>query len=138
MACCLLVDTRPGPGRTVLEAGIGLFISALGLLGLSAFMILERIREIGIRKVLGASEISIVSLLTRKFLGLVMVANLIAWPIALLAMNYWLRNFAYRTAIGLFPFILAAAIALLLALFTVSIQTLKGANTNPVDVLKYQ
>jgi putative ABC transport system permease protein len=119
-------------------AGIGLFISALGLLGLSAFIVLERIREIGIRKVLGASGFSIVSMLTRKFIYLVIVANMIAWPIGFLAMNYWLRNFAYRTAIGLFPFVSAAVIALLLALFTVSIQTLKGANANPVDVLKYQ
>ncbi|HID30255.1 MAG TPA: FtsX-like permease family protein, partial [Desulfobacterales bacterium] len=93
-------------------------------------------KEIGIRKVLGASISSIVLLLSKDFTKLVIVSNLIAWPIAYYAMNRWLQDFAYRINIGLGTFLLAGIIALVIALLTVNSQAVKAALSNPVDALR--
>ncbi|HYJ38350.1 MAG TPA: ABC transporter permease [Chitinophagaceae bacterium] len=115
---------------------IAILISCLGLFGLAAFSAEQRIKEIGVRKVLGASVGSIVSLLSKDFLKLVGIAILIASPIAWFAMNKWLQDFAYRTNIGWQVFLLTAAIALCIAILTVSFQAIRAAVSNPVKSLR--
>ena len=117
-------------------SGLAIFIACIGLLGLAAYATQQRTREISIRKVLGASESSIVSMLSKDFLKLVLVSSAIAFPIAWWGMNKWLQDFAYRTDIGWWIFIAAGIIALLIALLTVSTQALKAALTNPVKNLR--
>lgn len=119
-------------------AALAIFIACLGLLGLASFMAETRTKEIGIRKVLGASVTGIVHLISKEFLKLVVLANLIAWPIAYYVMGSWLENFAYRIAISPMTFIIAGLTALLIALLTVSYQALKAAVANPVNALKYE
>ena len=113
-------------------------IACLGLLGLTIFTVERRIKEIGIRKVLGASISTIVFLISKEFLKWVLIANLIAWPIAYYFMNKWLENFAYRAEMNVWIFFLSAFIALLIALLTVSSQTIKAATANPVKSLRYE
>jgi putative ABC transport system permease protein len=113
-------------------------IACVGLFGLSALAVTKRTKEIGIRKVLGASVAGIVSLLAGDFLKLVAFANIIAWPIAWYAMKQWLQNFAYRIDIGWWMFALAGGLALLIAFFTVSAQAIKAALANPVESLRYE
>jgi putative ABC transport system permease protein len=117
---------------------LGLFIACLGLLALASYAAERRTKEIGIRKVLGASVGSIVGLLSREFLLLVAIANLIAWPIAYYAMGRWLEEFAYRISIGLGTFLLAAVFALIITMITVSSQAIKAALRDPVDTLRYE
>jgi putative ABC transport system permease protein len=117
-------------------AVLAILISCLGLFGLASFMTEKRTREIGIRKVLGSSVPAVVSLLSRSFSKWVLLANLVAWPLAFYAMNRWLQNFAYRTPIGIGVFILSALLALAIALFTVSYQSIKAATTNPITTLR--
>jgi len=117
---------------------LAVFIAGLGLFGLAAFVTGQRVKEIGIRKVLGASVYNIVALLTKEFTKWVLVANLIAWPLAYLSMTYWLQNFAYRVALTPWPFLAATVLALLIALFTVAYHTLMAAWSNPVDSLRYE
>ncbi|KAA6430431.1 FtsX-like permease family protein [Dyadobacter flavalbus] len=117
-------------------AGIAIFISCLGLLGLSMFMAEIRIKEIGVRKVLGASVTSLVILLSNDFLKLVVIAILIASPVAWYAMNSWLQDFAYHTEIQWPVFAFAAIISIAIALFTISFQSIKAALMNPVKSLK--
>ncbi|QMU26730.1 ABC transporter permease [Adhaeribacter radiodurans] len=116
--------------------GLAIFISCLGLLGLVAFTITQRTKEIGIRKVLGASVTSIVSLLSQDFLKLVLLANLVAWPLAWWAMHQWLDNFAYRAPISWSLFALAGIAAVAIALLAVSFQAVKAAVANPVKSLR--
>jgi putative ABC transport system permease protein len=115
-----------------------IFIAGLGLFGLASFTAEQRTKEIGIRKALGASVSEIILLLSKEFTKWVLVANIIAWPIAYLAMNRWLQNFAYRINIGLGTFILAALLALVIALLTVGYQAVRAARVNPVDALRYE
>jgi len=115
---------------------IAIFISALGLLGLAAFAAEQKVKEIGIRKVLGASMQHIVSLLSVDFIKMVCIASVIAFPLAWWAMNKWLQGFAYRIALSWWIFLGAAAIALLIALITVSFQAVKAALANPVNSLR--
>lgn len=115
---------------------IAIFISCLGLFGLAAFMAGKRTKEIGIRKVLGASVMGITSLLAKDFMKLVMIAIVIASPIAWLIMNFFLRDFYYRTNISWWILMGAGAAALFIALFTISFQTIKAAIINPVKSLK--
>jgi putative ABC transport system permease protein len=115
---------------------IAILIACLGLLGLSSFAITQRIKEIGIRKVLGASVGTIVMLLSKDFLKLVIIASLIAFPIAWYAMHEWLADFAYRISISWWIFIVAGIIAACIALLTVSIQAIKAAIANPVKSLR--
>jgi putative ABC transport system permease protein len=117
---------------------IAIFISCLGLLGLSAFVAEQKTKEIGIRKALGASVPRVVLLLTKQFLLWVLLANLIAWPIAYVAMRHWLDNYPFRTSLGLPLFLLAAAAALVITILTVSFQAVKAARANPVDSLRYE
>ncbi|GGC01028.1 ABC transporter permease [Dyadobacter sediminis] len=117
-------------------AGIAIFISCLGLLGLSMFMAEIRIKEIGVRKVLGASVTSLVILLSNDFLKLVVIAILIASPVAWYAMNSWLQDFAYHTEIQWSVFAFAAVISIAIALSTISFQSIKAALINPVKSLK--
>jgi len=117
-------------------AGIAIFIACLGLLGLSAFSISQRIKEIGVRKVLGASTGSIVGLLSRDFLKLVAIAALIAFPIAWYTMHNWLRDFAYRISIQWWVFLVAGFLAAGVALVTIGLQAIRAALANPVKSLR--
>jgi predicted permease len=117
-------------------AFLAIFISCLGLLGLVIFTAEQRTREIGIRKVLGATVPNVVGLLSKDFLKLVFIANLISWPLGWWAMNSWLQNFEYRTAINWWVFVLAGLAAVLIALLTVSFQAIKAAIANPVKSLR--
>ena len=115
---------------------IAIFIACLGLFGLSAFTITLRVKEIGVRKVLGASSGSIVKLISKDFLLLVVIAAVIAFPVAWYVMNQWLQEFAYRINIDWWVFVLAGFIALLIAFATISLQAIKAARANPVDSLR--
>ncbi|KAB2878831.1 FtsX-like permease family protein [bacterium] len=119
-------------------AGLAIFIACLGLLGLAAYTAEQRTKEIGIRKVLGASAAGIVALLSKEFLKWVLISNLIAWPLAYYFMNSWLENFAYRIDITMGVFVIAGGAALCIALLTVSLQAFKAASANPVEALKYE
>ncbi|MDB5262619.1 MAG: hypothetical protein JWQ14_1900 [Adhaeribacter sp.] len=113
-----------------------IFISCLGLYGLSAFMAEQRTKEIGVRKVLGASVFDIVGLLSKDFVALVLVANILAWPLAWYGLHRWLQDFAYRVEMGWWVFVLAGVLALLIALLTISLQAIKAAVANPVKSLR--
>ncbi|MFZ0391240.1 MAG: ABC transporter permease [Calditrichia bacterium] len=119
-------------------AFLAIFISCLGLFGLASFMAEQRTKEIGIRKVLGAGISNIVLLMSGQFLKWVLLANLLAWPLAWLAMHRWLQNFAYRTEVEIRFFLLAAAAALVIAFLTVSYQAVRTALANPVNALRYE
>lgn len=118
--------------------GFAIFISCLGLLGLALFMAEQRKREISIRKVLGASTVNILTLLNKDFIKLVAVANIIAFPLAYVIVNKWLSTFEYRVSISVLPFILAICLSVLIAILTVSLQSVKVAKANPIDALKYE
>ena len=115
---------------------IAIFIACLGLFGLSAFTITQRVKEIGIRKVLGASTTTIVQLVSKEFLLLVLLSAILAFPVAWYAMDNWLQSFAYRISIQWWIFIVAAVIALIIAFVTISIQAIKAALSNPVKSLR--
>ena len=117
---------------------LAIIIACLGLFGLISFATEQRTKEIGIRKVLGASVQGIVGLLITKFIKWVLMANIIAWPLAYFAMNKWLQNFAYRTDMSIWIFIISGLTALAIALLTVSYQSIKAATANPVDSLRYE
>jgi len=119
-----------------LFAGFAIFVACLGLFGLSSYSALKRSKEIGIRKVLGANEKSIVLMLSREFILLVIIANVIAWPIMYRIMNHWLENFATRITIGFPVFLVSGLLVVLIAILTVSYKTIRVARTNPVHVLK--
>ncbi|MGI8952364.1 MAG: ABC transporter permease [Chitinophagaceae bacterium] len=128
-------EERQGTIFTIF-ACIAIFIACLGLFGLSAFAITQRVKEIGVRKVLGANVSTIVTLLSKDFLKLVIIAAIIAFPIAWYAMNNWLEDFAYRISIQWWVFLLAGLLATLIALLTVSFQAIKAATANPVKSLR--
>ncbi len=130
-------DRRSGKIFSI-AAGLTIIIACLGLLGLAAFAAEVRTKEIGVRKVLGASVSGIVRLLSLDFIKLVLVANVIAWPVAYYAMNRWLQDFSYRVEIGWGVFALVGGAALLIALLTVSFQAIKAALANPVEALRYE
>ncbi len=117
---------------------MAIFVACLGLFGLSSFTAEQRIKEIGIRKVLGASVPSIVFLLSKQFLSLVLVANVFAWPVAYYVMKYWLSNFQTQINIDALPFIAAAVFTLAIAFATMSFQAIRAAFANPVNSLKYE
>ena len=117
---------------------LSIFVACLGLFGLATFTAEERTKEIGVRKVMGATAANIVLLLCKEFAKWVLVANVVAWPVAYFIMSKWLQNFAYQTSVGLWPFVLSAVLALLIALFTVSYQSIKAAITDPVECLRYE
>ncbi|MGD8307468.1 MAG: ABC transporter permease, partial [Ignavibacteria bacterium] len=115
---------------------LALFLACLGLFGLASYTTELKTKEIGIRKVLGASISNIVARLSKEFSKWVLIANVIAWPIAYLFVNNWLQDFAYKIDITLWPFIISGLLALLIAIVTVSFQTIKSALANPVDSLR--
>jgi len=117
---------------------LAIFISCLGLLGLAAFTAEQRTKEIGIRKVLGASISNIITLISREFLILLIVANVIAWPIAYFIMNKMMNNYAYRTDLALWVFFASGMLALFIATFAVGFQAIRAARTNPAKSLKYE
>ena len=110
----------------------------MGLFGLASFVAEQRSKEIGIRKVLGASVSGIAIMISREFTKWVVVANVVTTPLAYIVMSQWLRNFAYRTSIGLWIFFLATLAALGIALLTVSFQVIKAASADPVKSLRYE
>lgn len=117
---------------------LAVFIACLGLFGMASFAAERRTKEIGIRKVLGASVPGVVALLSKESAKMVLISNIIAWPVAFFAMNGWLKSFAYRTKIGLWIFFAAAAAALIIAVLTVSYQAVKSALANPASSIRYE
>jgi len=118
--------------------GIAIFIACLGLFGLASFTAERRTKEIGIRKVLGASVGSIVIILSKEYVKWIALANVIAWPLAYYFMSRWLEGFAYHTSLNILAFLASGLLALIIALLTVSFQTFKAASVNPIDSLKYE
>ena len=117
---------------------LAIFIACLGLFGLASYMTEQRTKEIGIRKVLGASIPGILYIISKQFIILIILANLIAWPLAYYFMNGWLKDFAYRIDIGVSTFIIAGILTLLIAIFTISYQAIKAAAVNPAKSLRYE
>ncbi|HTH57109.1 MAG TPA: FtsX-like permease family protein, partial [Cyclobacteriaceae bacterium] len=118
--------------------GLAIFVACMGLFGLASFMAMQRTKEIGVRKVLGSTVSQIVMLLSKGFIQLVLLANVIAWPLAWCLMNAWLKTFPYRIEINFVLFAAAGAVVIVIAFLSVSIQTLKSARANPAETLKYE
>ncbi len=123
---------------TTLFSGLAIFIACLGLFGLASFVTEQRRKELGIRKALGATVFELISMLSKEFTKWVLIANIIAWPLAYYIMNNWLNNFAYRINITLWVFIISGITVLVIALLTVSSHAIKAATANPVKALKYE
>ena len=119
-------------------SGLAIFIACLGLFGLATFNTLQRVKEIGIRKVLGASVPSILTLLSKEIVILIVIANLIAWPLAWYFMGLWLDTFAYHIDMDILLYALASVTTIIIALATVSAQTIRAARTNPANTLRYE
>jgi putative ABC transport system permease protein len=117
---------------------LAVFIACLGLFGLASFTSEQRTKEIGVRKVLGASVSDIVVLLSKEFSKWVLIASLIAWPVAYYTVSQWLQSFSYRISIGIWIFLLSTLLALFMAMATVSFKAVKAAIANPVDALRYE
>lgn len=117
---------------------LAILISCLGLFGLSAYTIEKRTKELAIRKACGASITRLVKMLSVEFLKLVFIANLIAWPLAYLSVNNWLQDYAYHMSLKATPFLIATALAFIVALLTIGFQAIKAARKNPVDALRYE
>ncbi len=122
----------------LLFSSIAIFIACLGLFGLATFLIEQKTKEIGIRKVLGASMPSIFFMLSKEFLKWIVIANIVALPVAYYFMNKWLQDFAYRININIWVFVFAGGITIIIALVTISFKTLKAAGSNPVKSLRYE
>jgi putative ABC transport system permease protein len=118
--------------------GFAVLVACLGLFGLASYSVQQRKKEIGVRKVLGASGREIIVLLSKEFTKWVLAANLIAWPVAYYVMSRWLGNFAYRIVLRWDIFIISGLITVVIALFTVSFHSVKAAHSNPVNALKYE
>ena len=117
---------------------LSIFIACLGLFGLSVFSLEQRMKEIGIRKAMGAQTAQVIRLISSDFSRLIIIANLIAIPFAYFILREWLHNFPYKMGLELWVFILATSLAWLLALITIFIQTWKAGKLNPAEVLKYE
>ena len=117
---------------------LAIIIASLGLFGLAAFIAEQRTKEIGIRKVMGATVSGIIVLLVKQFTKWVIVANIIAWPAAYFVMRKWLQNFAYQASLSVWIFLLSAMVALLIAVVTVGYQSVKAALADPVNSLRYE
>lgn len=117
---------------------LAIIIASIGLVGLAAYSAEQKSKEIGIRKVCGAGVSNIILLLYRKFILWIVLANLIAWPTAYFMMSKWLHNFAYRITISFWPFVISAVLALIIAVASVSYQSIKAALANPIDSMKYE
>lgn len=117
---------------------LAIIIACVGLLGLASYMAVQRTKEIGIRKALGATVSKIIMILSYDFTKWVVIANIIAWPLAYLLMRNWLKNFAYQTNISILTFLIAGGVALFIALTTIIYMAFKAARKNPVDSLRYE
>jgi putative ABC transport system permease protein len=115
---------------------IAIFISCLGLLGLVTYSVTQKAREIGIRKVIGASVGNIVMLFSKQYLRLILLANIIAWPLAWFLMNSWLRGFPYRIQINWWMFAISLSAGIIIAFSTIAFKTIKAAMANPVESLR--
>lgn len=132
-----LYDSEEHMGRIfAVFSGLAVFLACLGLFGLTAFTVQQRTKEIGIRKVLGATGLSVVVLLSKEFTRLILLANLIAWPIVFFTADHWLQDFAYRIEPGVGLFIAGGLVALAIAWLTASYHTMRAAHANPVDALR--
>jgi putative ABC transport system permease protein len=121
-----------------LFSGLTIFVACLGLFGLAMFTAHQRTKEIGIRKVLGASVAQVTNMLSKEFLKLVLAACVLSFPLSYWVMHKWLQDFAYRTALSWWVFLIAAVAALLIAFITVSSQAIKAATANPVKSLRIE
>jgi putative ABC transport system permease protein len=119
-------------------AVVSVLIALLGVFGLTAYMAERRTKEVGIRKVLGASTLTLVRLLSRDMVGPVLIANLIAWPLAYLFIRQWLMDFAYRVDMSLWVFIVSGLAMIVLTQLTVGYHAVKTARINPVETLRYE
>jgi putative ABC transport system permease protein len=119
-------------------SGLAIFIACLGLLGLSSFMAEQRTKEIGIRKVLGASVANIIRHISREFIILISIANILAWPLAYYLMRRWLQGFAFRASMGWGMFLATGVSVLVITMLTVGWQILRAATADPVDSLRYE
>jgi ABC-type antimicrobial peptide transport system permease subunit len=117
-------------------AGIAIFISCLGLYGLVSFMAIQKTKEIGVRKVLGASVRNIIYLFSKEFTVLIFIGSLIAIPVSYLIMNHWLQNFTFRIKLGVWIFLTAILISIIIAWIAVGYKSLKAALANPVKSLR--
>jgi putative ABC transport system permease protein len=121
-----------------LFTALAIIVACLGLFGLASFATTQRTKEIGVRKVLGASVNNIIFLLSKDFMQLILVSNLIAWPLAYWGIREWLQGYAFRIEVNMWLFILPALLVWVIALLTVSVQTIKAAKSNPVKSLRYE
>jgi len=117
---------------------LAIFVACLGLFGLASFSAEQRTKEIAVRRVVGATVDNIIKLISKEFVKLVLIANIISWSVGYFIMNKWLENFAYRVSFGLWPFLVSGVMAIFIALITVSYQALKAALKDPVDSLRYE
>ena len=117
---------------------LAIVIACLGLFALTSYMTLQRTKEIGIRKVLGASISNVAATLSRNFLTLVVLSNIIAWPVAFYFMNKWLQDFAYRINISIWMFFLSGVLALSIAFLTIGWQAIRAATAKPIKALRYE
>ena len=130
-------ETRFGK-FSVMLAILAIFIASLGLIGLTAYMAEQRTKEIGIRRVLGASIFSSIALLSGEFIKLILIANLIAWPMTYIISNNWLQNFYQRIPTNWLLFLVAGVVTLLVALLITSLSALKASIKNPTETLRYE
>ncbi|MFC2156888.1 ABC transporter permease, partial [Acidobacteriota bacterium] len=131
-----LEDKRMGEVFTVFSL-LAIIVASLGLLGLASFTAEQKTKEIGIRKVMGASAGRIYASLASEFLKWVIAGNIIAWPLAYFAMQKWLQNFVYQTSIDIWIFIFSGLLTAVFSLAIVSVQSLKASQRNPVESLRY-
>jgi hypothetical protein len=117
---------------------LAIIISCLGLFGLMSFIAVQKTKEIGIRKVLGASVLNILSNLSKQFSKVIVISNIIAWPLAYYVMTRWLENFAYRTDISIIIYVVSGLLGLVIAIISISFQAVKAALANPVNAIKYE
>jgi putative ABC transport system permease protein len=126
-------------GRVVLYFTVlSIFIACLGLFGLASYTAEQKTKEIGIRKVMGATVPNLVLLLSRQFGKLILIANLIAWPLAYFALRAWLNDFYYRVSIGIDAFVLSSAAVLAIAFLSIAYQSIRAALTDPAEAIRYE
>lgn len=130
-------ETKTGQISTVFSF-LAIFIGCLGLFGLAAYTTEQRTKEIGIRKILGASVTNVLMLLSKEFAKLIIIGFCFAVPVSYFVMNNWLRNFTFRVELSVMTFLIAGALTLLIALMTVSYQVVRAASKNPIETLKYE
>jgi putative ABC transport system permease protein len=122
----------------IIFSSLAISIACLGIFGLASFTAEQKTKEIGIRKVMGASVTTIIKLINKEFIKLVLVSNIIAWPIAWYFMKNWLNNFTYRIDLTIWPFLISGILAIIIAILSVSYQALRASRTNPVNALRYE